>query len=194
VAKQKVDTKELKRLHEKGLDDSSIAASLGVPLASTRYYRNKLGLSPNKSDVKAIDVDKFKKLYAEGANDAKLSREMDISTWRVRQLRAKLGYKIQSDKCIDYAHMRELYDAGCTDLSISRQLGVCSVTVGKWRKLNNLPIVNTQYKHMIEARNKNYEQFKKDEIKHNGCVTNDSESLYGNTKFLEQLMNRKICD
>lgn len=194
MVKQKLNMDRLTKLHESGFDDASIAVKLNVPLASVRYYRNKLGLLPNRSEAKIVDIDEFHRLYKEGANDAILAKTLGLSPWSIRKLRLKYGYETQTAKRIDYARIRKLYDLGYTDLSIAKELGICSVTVGKWRKVNKLPIINIQYKHMIEARNINNIKFKEEESQNAISVAIDSESLYSDTNFLEKLMGRKIND
>jgi hypothetical protein len=186
------DIDRFKKRHGDGLDDDQLASEFKINPATVRYHRNKHELAPNSKQNDTVDLELFRQLYSEGANDEELGYRFDIPQWRVRRIRRQLGYGNKLPRNIDYDAIRFLYDQKLSDSAIADKLGICAVTVGNWRRANELPIRNEQYRNMINKRRENTTKFMEDDLSGKFKVVEDEDSLFSDTDFLENLMNRKL--
>ena len=192
ITKSKIDPERLRILYKRGASDADIAEEFGVTVPAIEYQRRKFGCIKQRSSAKEVDIDKFHAMYNDGATDTTLAKEFEIPLWRVHNIRQLFGYVTQTTRRVNYERIRELYDEGLADLVIAKELGISSVTVSKWRHDNDLPITNTHYRRMIEVRHEN--NILMDEMEKLIPTKNlvDDESLFHDTAFLEDLMQRKL--
>jgi hypothetical protein len=82
---------------------------------------------------------------------------------------------------------------GWNDVAIAKALDTYSVTVGNWRKRNNLQVNNEVHRKMLRTRDFNRAILEDVDAARAGKIR-DPESLYFDTKFLEKFMGRKIAE
>jgi hypothetical protein len=135
----------------------------------------------------------FTQLYEDGLSDQQLADIFEISTWTVQKIRIQFGLLRVVFKRLDYDEMRRLYDLGWNDVAIAKALDTYSVTVGNWRKRNNLQVNNEVHRKMLRTRDFNRAILEDVDAARAGKIR-DPESLYFDTKFLEKFMGRKIAE
>lgn len=184
---EKTNNDILKQLFTKGFSDIQIAKYFDVSERTISNRRRNLGLyrqKPRQIRRKNIDIEEFKHLYLKGMNDVEIGRTIGISQSAVFRIRHHLGLASNSGK--RHWKMRELYDLKLSDSKIAKTLKVRKHDVTKWRQSHKLPANN--YDDMVtDAHN-----IELSNLKEKKPARVDSESLFYDTKFLENYLGKEI--
>lgn len=179
-----VDPEDVKKLYEKGYNDSQIARELGFGKITILNCRRKLGLPAISDGGRPCDDTKYWDLYQKGYNDHQIAQKVGLTQEGIFLWRKRNGLPPQNlrtskvDGVIKEMgeNITKLYSQGYSDLRISRELSIPAYAVEKWRERNKLPEV------LIGSKEVDY------------AVTplRDEESLYCDTEFLEKFLNKKL--
>lgn len=179
-----VDPGDVKKLYEKGYSDYRIARELEFGKITLLNCRRKLGLQAINGVGRPHDDTKYWDLYQRGYNDLQIAQKVGlmqggIFLWRKRNglppqnVRASKVDKIAEEMSDS---ITELYSQGYSDLRISLELNIPVYAVERWRVRDELPEA------LIDSK----------EVDYTVAPLGDEESLYCDTGFLENFLNKKL--
>lgn len=179
-----VDPEDVKKLCEKGYNDYRIARELGFGKITILNCRRKLGLPAISGVGRPHDDTKYWDLYQQGYNDLQIAKKVGLTQGGIFLWRKRNGLPPQNmraskvDKIVKEMSdsITELYSQGYSDLRISRELNIPTYAVERWRVREELP----------EAL------FDSKEVDYAVAPLRDEESLYCDTEFLENFLNKKL--
>jgi DNA-binding CsgD family transcriptional regulator len=180
------DIDKLKHLFSEGRTDKEIGTIFGASAYTVYERRRDLGLSRRKQQTSLdnINVDELKKLYSEGMTDKKISKVLGVHCEKVKEIRHNLGFA--QNQVRSHEKKLKLYDAGMSDGQIARMIKGRKRKVAAWRRNHELP-PNNKDDALIDALDA--ELLKPTE---NEPTRLDSESLFCDTEFLENLVGKVL--
>lgn len=142
---------EIARLNGEGVNDSKIAAALGLPVHTVRYVRGTvLKLPPVVMSIGGVTPDRFGEvaaLHAENLDDGQIAERMGTDRMSVWKIRTKLGLPIHQAprkghpgaESKHLAAVRAAHGEGLTDAEIAARVGISKAWANALRNRLELP-------------------------------------------------------